>query len=358
MDSRRTDGRGDRRVSRRRSGFTLVELLTVVAIITLLIGILVPTLSRARQQAKATATRAILKSIGAGLDLFKNENPEECRGAEGYPNSAMRDDPTERDEQWIFGAQWLVRYLMGKTLDGYVPRRNVPRPVLAFEEEYFEEAYWYPPRPGEAIPVGWVASDLVGPYLDRDRVRLEAPKNLESAPDASSYPTGTDANTFKAPVILDNFDFPILYYAANTRLQRKMKDSAPVAGYDDATVDPAASGVYAHSDNGLFTGLLDGDPVFEPWDFAGIGDTGFHKLANFGTWSADDGLPTNPADFQEVENTYTFPNYILNKAVYESTRDESIPSSGSLVPYRPDSFLLITPGPDGVYGSEDDVTNF
>ena len=28
--------------------------------------------------------------------------------------------------QLIVGAQWLVRYLMGKDLAGYAPRRNVP----------------------------------------------------------------------------------------------------------------------------------------------------------------------------------------------------------------------------------------
>lgn len=350
MDSRRMEEQAARRAGRRGTGFTLVELLTVVAIIMLLIGILIPTLSRAREQAKATATRAILKAVGEGLDMFRNENPEECRGGEGYPNSAMRDDPTEQNEQWIFGGQWLVRYLMGKTLDGYVPRRNVPRTVLALGDEYFEEAYWYPPQPGEAFPQGLIASEPVGPYLDRDRVRVELPVNLDGAPDPGSYPADTDGKTFLAPVILDNFDYPILYYAANTALQRKMKGSAPVAGYDDAVIDPAASGVYAHADNGLFTGLSGGDPQFDPWDFAGIGDTGFHKLENFGSWSGANGLPTEPADFEEQENMYTFPNYVLNKSVYEST--------SSLVPYRPDSFLLITPGPDGVYGSDDDVTNF
>ena len=72
MDSRRMKKQAARRAGRRGTGFTLVELLTVVAIIMLLIGILIPTLSRAREQAKATATRAILKAVGEGLDMFRN----------------------------------------------------------------------------------------------------------------------------------------------------------------------------------------------------------------------------------------------------------------------------------------------
>ena len=226
MDRRRTKGRAVRCVSRRRTGFTLVELLTVVAIITLLIGILVPTLSRARQQAKATATRAILKSIGAGLDLFKNENPKECRGGEGYPNSAMRDDPTEREEQWIFGAQWLVRYLMGKDLHGYAPRRNVPRDLLDPDADD-EEVEWY-----EYDTDGTPKVERVGPYLSSEAVKLA---KLDELPGYdlvidSGYPTDTDAESMKQPVILDAFGYPILYYVANPR--QAAKPRAFVAGYD------------------------------------------------------------------------------------------------------------------------------
>jgi type II secretory pathway pseudopilin PulG len=355
MDSRQLEIRVIRRAGQRRTAFTLVELLTVVAIIMLLIGILVPTLSRAREHAKAAASRAVLKGIGAGLDMFKNENPEECRGGEGYPNSALRDDPTEPDEQWITGAQWLVRYLMGKTLDGYVPRRNVPRAVLAQGTQYFEEAYWYDldQTNNPHAPL-----DRVGPYLPADQVKLESPIDLDGAPigGGSGLPVQITNVTLTTPVIVDNFDFPILYYAANTRLQKKLKGAAPVAGYEDASIDPANSGIYTHADNGLFTGLEGGSGLrFPAWDLAGVGPNAVQKLMNFGSWTG--GVPVEPADFEQPANAYTFPNFILNKEVYDSTKDTGDVTT-SLVPYRPDSFLLITPGPDGIYGSDDDVTNF
>lgn len=355
MNSRWTEMRVFQGASRRRLGFTLVELLTVVAIIMLLIGILIPTLSRAREHAKATATKAILKGVGDGLEMFRNENPEECRGGDGYPSSAMRDDPTEPNEQWIFGAQWLVRYLIGKpdltlidkTVFGYVPRRNVPRAVLALGgTQFFEEEYWYDidNTSNPHAPL-----QRVGPYLPLENVMMEMPENLEGAPDASGYPSEVSALTFQTPVILDKFDYPILYYSANTRLYKKMKGSAPVAGYDDAAQDPAASGIYAHTDNALFTGIAGDSPTMNPWDFAGIGPAG-HKLVEFGTWT--NGLPDDPAEFDLPENTYTFPNYILNKDMFESTNHTGV------VPNRPDSFLLITPGPDGIFGNGDDVTNY
>ncbi len=53
--------------------FTLIELLTVVAIITLLISILTPSLSRARAQAKATACGARMHEMGLALTVYAND---------------------------------------------------------------------------------------------------------------------------------------------------------------------------------------------------------------------------------------------------------------------------------------------
>jgi len=57
-----------------RASFTLLELLIVVAIIMLLIGVLMPALSGARQQAKAAVCLSNLRSLGTAVQLYANAN--------------------------------------------------------------------------------------------------------------------------------------------------------------------------------------------------------------------------------------------------------------------------------------------
>ena len=59
---------------RKKFGFTLIELLVVISIISLLMSILLPSLSKAREQAKRVACMSNLRSIGQGLYIYAQDN--------------------------------------------------------------------------------------------------------------------------------------------------------------------------------------------------------------------------------------------------------------------------------------------
>lgn len=68
----------------RRRGFTLIELLVVVAIVALLISILVPALSRAKDQAKRAKCQANLRSIGHAVLLYLGDYRDAFPTAQYY----------------------------------------------------------------------------------------------------------------------------------------------------------------------------------------------------------------------------------------------------------------------------------
>ncbi|MEP0841330.1 MAG: prepilin-type N-terminal cleavage/methylation domain-containing protein [Phycisphaerae bacterium] len=96
------------------SGFTLIEVLVVVAIIALLIAILLPSMERARQQARATVCMSNLKQFAAafvfyGQDHRQNPPPNRLRA---YPGAPVYGTPPDyKDSDWWYYRHMVARYI-------------------------------------------------------------------------------------------------------------------------------------------------------------------------------------------------------------------------------------------------------
>ncbi|MFZ0034938.1 MAG: type II secretion system protein [Sedimentisphaerales bacterium] len=77
----------------RENGFTLVELLVVISVIILLMGVLVPVLSKARIAALRTTCQTNLNSIGLGFRMYLDDNENIMPPATNMPSLKLNDDP-------------------------------------------------------------------------------------------------------------------------------------------------------------------------------------------------------------------------------------------------------------------------
>jgi type II secretion system protein G len=71
-------------------GFTLIEMMIVVAIIAILVAILVPNFMRARAQAQTAACEGNLKEIATALELYQTDH-------EAYPDAPSPTNVTLTD---------------------------------------------------------------------------------------------------------------------------------------------------------------------------------------------------------------------------------------------------------------------
>jgi prepilin-type N-terminal cleavage/methylation domain-containing protein len=313
-------------VKRKKSGFTIVELLTVLAIITMLVGLLVPALNLVKNIAKETKQRAQLTTIGLALSAFRNEDD-----FGDYPPSSWVTPPAEPGD--YCGAQKLAEALLGWDLVGVHPdthwqadgKNNKPYMtggVLYAPDQYF---FYDTTNPIEM-------DKRISPYLElatANAFRLGVNPNRPDPEGLFDNPlplAPLNGDTF---VICDVFGVKkinITQPGPPVTVYKSFMAGTPILYYRANTSGKTVREIYNVRDNVPLTTQL-----------KSIADGKDHPLGNFAR--GYEFFYGNPAT--------GVIGYIQDPKITASPR-----------PYRPDSYLLISAGLDGLYGTEDDIRNF
>ena len=247
----------------------------------------------------------------------------------------------------MYGAMWLPAMLMGFDQLGYIKPSSVPNKNQLREKP--EE--WYTPDPDGDETIQLSRSPF---YMDPDTTRTLKLRQLPGrGPDwwtnESGWVGSEDTGIRDMPVIVDSFDYTMLYFVAhrNGRPTNMVEDELDEG--NEYTGGPQQTGppYYFHNDNHGFTGHAEeGNLEEEGWNFNGV-----HPIA-------ESGADYTAVDLVSDEKPFSFAKYIVDRKILRDLRAQGDPNqSAPLRPVNSDSFLLISPGPDGLYGTADDVSN-
>jgi len=287
----------------KKAAFTIVELLTVMSIIVILIGLLVPALNKVKQYATNVKQKAQFHSIDAALELFSSQ-------FDGYPDSSY-NPPGATGQYGYCGAQKLCEAMMGQDLMGFHPDsvfRSDGTAVRTLADGSPEQVPLYTKgtitaRPGAFLPLenanAYPLRELYGELSDLNSFHFVL---------CDVYKRVTNTRTGK------KIGMPVLYYKADTSMQSH-----------DLLNPNNPDNIYDWTDNAVLLGLG------MPWD-----PDRPHRLLRF------DGDESNEP---EPEGMRFYWN-IWNEKVAISR------------PYRADSYILISAGWDGEFGTADDICNF
>ena len=276
---------------RKRTGFTVVELLAALGIIALMVGLLIPALSMVRRTAKETKQKAQFTKIGLALTAFKNDYGD-------YPRSDWPLPPAPGSD--YCGSQKLTEALLGWDLLGFHPQSDFRSNGYNDDRVFIYDA---------DNPVFF--DQRRGPYLERGSDNAFRLGNISVLnPGLFNDTRPLEPKTF---VLCDVFGAKKVMLANG----KTVKAGAPILYYRANTSAKTIREIYNVQDN---------DAIVQIKQQA---DNREHPLTR----------PGGPFQY-----------------FYDYIRDPKI--SARAWPYRPDSYILISAGVDGLYGTGDDIRNF
>ncbi len=335
-----------------KAGFTIIELLTVMAVIAILIGLLVPALGLVRDFAKEVQQQSQFHSIEVGLELFHKDMGSYPESNENLYDTAPFPPTIGADTYAYSGANKLAEAMVGLDLLGFHPKsafradnQNIHEDLngawVAYEVYHPEQGY-------DATGINPLYSETAeenreareGPYVQLESANAYEMADVYDVADLGNYQTTSNpaANEFASLVLCDVYTeqrpggkktgMPVLYYRARRAFDSQNYNDARGRGDD----------VFLYDDN--FEILALG----KPGDTAG---TDPHALAD----GALGGTGNSVAGSITPEDTEDFERMIINEKVSSNLQNFQ-------VPYNADTYVLISAGKDGEYGTADDITNF
>ena len=298
-------------MKRKKTGLTMIELLIVLAIIALLVGLLVPSLTAVRKVAKETKQKAQLGTIELALAAFKNDDGD-------YPAS-YTPIPGQPGGDYC-GAQKLAEALLGWDLLGFHPKSAWRADGL----DALGGPGTYDPAQtrdvnGDGHPDTF--DERKDPYLELATTNAFRLGNISISKPGLFADTGPLApDTF---VLCDVFGSKKISMTNGTIVNA----GAPILYFKADTTAKTIRGIYRIVDNEAIVVLKQQS------------DGRIHPLVD----------PLNVYEY-----FYGNDNSMDDRVGY--IEDQKI--KARIWPYRPDSYILISAGADGLYGTNDDITNF
>ena len=144
-----------------REAFTLIEVLVVVAIIALLLAILLPSLSRARELAKTTMCQTHLKEFGLASSMYLMDHREVLPGPQHPAMFTKVGDPPPLapllQQQHL--PRMLRKYFSDRSKKGTTVDELSTCPSFPVRDEDFDTVIGGRPRPFHYCLNSWVYSN-------------------------------------------------------------------------------------------------------------------------------------------------------------------------------------------------------